>query len=253
MKLIFSLERSWGSAAAPQLWVRRMKERDQWQNGGTLDGIEARMCVGTRESLPLSLPKRTATRLFLGSVAILVVASVVGGAVAQTQKGSPAVKPTPIASPPVQETIKPPVKTETTSFDNWRVVCDNQGSSPGARHCVVAQMSVVRAETKQLLVILSVYRDKAAQWKFDVRTPTPLVLGSGVQIVVGKNPARRLSYVSCEQAMCVAEAPLDETLLRELRPEEESAVTFTSLENGEVKVQFPIKGAKAALEELMRP
>jgi invasion protein IalB len=139
-------------------------------------------------------------------------------------------------------------QTEIKTFDYWNAGCDPQGEAGSPPRCF-ARLDVQKSkDDKQLVAILAIAKGKSGEWRLFVQTPTSVILSDGAQLSLGKNAARRLNYVSCEPALCTAEAALDATLQRELTTSEGAKIAFTSIRAGAAWVEFGIKGAKSAMD-----
>lgn len=135
---------------------------------------------------------------------------------------------------------------ETTQFASWAVSCDIQNSAPDKRHCV-ARTTIVRSnDDPRPIILLGVTKDAGAQ-RFFLQTPTTTQVKPGTQLTIGKNSSRHLEYVSCEPTLCTAEAPFDTALADELKGSDTATVTWSSLNAGDVRVDFRLDGAAAAI------
>lgn len=139
-------------------------------------------------------------------------------------------------------------KAELKTFDYWNAGCDPQVEAGKPSRCL-ARLDVQKSkDDKQLVAILAIAKGKSGEWRLFVQTPTSVILSDGAQLTLGKNATRRLSYISCEPALCTAEAALDPALQRELTTSDGAKITFTSIQAGAAWVEFGIKGAKSAMD-----
>ncbi len=147
-----------------------------------------------------------------------------------------------------------PLKTEITTFESWSVNCDNRGTPPATRRCL-AKTSVVDATgpaagSTKVVLNLTIGKSDLGRWRIWIQSPTSLVLNPGVNLALGKNAPRRLEPTSCEPSSCLAEAPFDPAFAAEMSNADTAVVTWTTLHSGDARVEFGLKGAKAALAHL---
>jgi len=125
-------------------------------------------------------------------------------------------------------------------FRDWRIDC-------AVGPCAI-RTSLRAADGSELVTVDVVGRGDGAG--LALRTPLPLLLPDGATLVIGDDPPRALAWRTCGVAGCVAEAPLDPSLLAALK-RERSATVMLTLEDG-VRVRLPVSllGFTAAREAL---
>ena len=143
------------------------------------------------------------------------------------------------------------LRSETTTHDFWTVGCDHFAAGPTPR--CAARMPVLKpGNARQVLVVASVSKGPNDQWFFNLHIPPNIVIQPGVEIRFGDKPARKLALQSCEPALCTASTPLDPALRAELTGAQKATAVWTSIAAGEVKADFPLKGAAPALTALLK-
>ncbi|WP_428029549.1 invasion associated locus B family protein [Ancylobacter sp.] len=158
------------------------------------------------------------------------------------QQPAPAAQAAPAAA-------KPPVRTETTVFDNWVVTC-RSSIEKGAKKTCVASMKVTESKSKKTVMLWQIGQDKAGVPTYLVRTPLGVRLKDGVQIIIGKGKPRKLDYASCGKGGCEAIGPFDDGFGKELATAKDVVASFV-LSNGQtVNVTLPIVGIDKALPAL---
>lgn len=140
-------------------------------------------------------------------------------------------------------------KTETMNFDSWVVGCDTL--STNTKRCF-ARQSIVNDKSKQLMVTLTVGPNPKGEAHLDVQVPTSTSIPEGVTLKLDPGGEVKLPIMFCEPASCVASVPFDAALSAKLQGATKATVQWASLQAGEIKVDFALKGAKEAVAALAK-
>lgn len=164
---------------------------------------------------------------------------------AQTQ---PAAAPAPAAS--LEAASAPRVlRSEVATHDFWTVACDYLDGQPAPR--CMARMPVFRTnELKQVLVVVAIAKGANDQWMLNLHMPTSMLLQPGAELRFGDKARRKMPILSCEPALCTATLPFDAALRADLTGSQNATAVWTSLAGGEIRADFPLKGAAAAIASL---
>jgi len=131
-----------------------------------------------------------------------------------------------------------------TSFDAWRVACpaaDQKGVN-----CEMIQ-DVVDNESKQELVRIAIGKLPDGKPILDLTMPLGVSLEKPVGLVMGKEPARTVSYRTCLAQGCIADFPLDDKLMASLNAGEDGNILITSLASEKpIAIPLSLKGYRAA-------
>lgn len=157
--------------------------------------------------------------------------------------GTPAFAQTAPAAP------KAPVRTETTTFDNWVVTC-RASLEKGAKKSCVASLKVTESKSKKTVLLWQIGQDKAGAPTYLVRTPLGARLKDGVQITIAKGKPRKVDYASCHAGGCEAIGPFDEAFGKELLAAKEVVASFVLANGQTVNVTLPMAGIAQALPAL---
>ncbi|MDQ0347844.1 invasion associated locus B family protein [Ancylobacter vacuolatus] len=144
---------------------------------------------------------------------------------------------------------KAPVRTESTTYDNWIVTC-RASVEKGAKKTCVATMKVTEAKSKKTVLLWQVGQDKAGTPTYLVRTPLGVRLKDGVQITIGKGKPRKIDYASCNRGGCEAIGPFEDAFGKELMTAKEVVASFVLANGQTVNVTLPIAGIAQALPAL---
>ncbi|MEP9354698.1 invasion associated locus B family protein [Xanthobacter sp. KR7-65] len=199
---------------------------------------------------------------FLALAALIAVTPVAvllsdgSAAVAVAQSPQPA-RPAPSqqaqqAQPPAQPAG--PVKTETTSFDNWVLTCQEvppaAGAKTGKRTCFAA-MRVTDSQSKRVVVVWKIGRDAKDAPTIAITTPTGVLVREGVDIAIGQN-TRKLAYQWCNASECEASLAYDQPLANDLGASKEATISFRLQDGRQVNVKVAIAGIDKVLAGLKK-
>ncbi|WP_371345519.1 invasion associated locus B family protein [Ancylobacter sp. IITR112] len=144
---------------------------------------------------------------------------------------------------------KAPVRTETTTFDNWVVTC-RASIEKGSKKTCVASLKVTESKSKKTVLLWQIGQDKAGAPTYLVRTPLGVRLKDGVQITIGKGKPRKIDYASCGRGGCEAIGPFEDAFGKELLTAKEVIASFVLANGQTVNVNLPMAGIAQALPAL---
>lgn len=186
-------------------------------------------------------------------LAFLFSADTSAVAVAQSQQQPPAQNRTVQAQPaPAQPSG--PIKTETQSFDNWVLTCQEMPATAGAkigRKTCFAALRVTDGQSKRVVVVWKIGRDGKDVPTIAITTPTGVLVRDGVDLVVGQN-TRKLAYQWCNATECEASLAYDQALAKELSGAKEATIAFRLQDGRQVNVKVGITGVDKVLANLQK-
>lgn len=149
---------------------------------------------------------------------------------------------------------RPPVRSETTSFNNWTLTCREAlpaaGAAAGKKACW-GSMRVTDAKSQQVVLVWLIGRDARNVATTSVQTPTGVVVREGVTVALGRN-THRLAFDWCDQNGCEAAGAFDAAFARDLSLAKEATIAFRSRDGRQVTVKVPVAGADRLLAALPR-
>jgi invasion protein IalB len=143
-----------------------------------------------------------------------------------------------------------PTRTEILNFENWAVTC-NEFADPRAKRCS-ALLQILQPNTNQVVFTWTVAMDERKQLVAVMQTPTGVVISPGVELRVGKSPAQKIPFASCETGRCVATATVDANLLREMTTSPTAEAVIQGLGGNAVQFNIQMKGFDRAYAVLSR-
>jgi invasion protein IalB len=103
--------------------------------------------------------------------------------------GTPATPATPGATGPV--------RTETTTFDNWTLTCRAPVDGSAPKSCY-GDLKLIDKDRQTTMLSWIVGRDPQGRLMSVLQTPTGVSIKPGVQLTFGAGTTRTLPYVLCE-------------------------------------------------------
>lgn len=140
------------------------------------------------------------------------------------------------------------VRTETTTFEQWTVICRQVADGKQPKTCAAA-LRVVQPN-QQLILLWEVTRGSDGAMRSVLQTPTGVFVQKGVDIKVGDAVVGKLEYVACVPQNCEAAGALDAALLKKLAAAGEVTVTIHARDGRDVNFKFPVKGIDKAIAAL---
>jgi invasion protein IalB len=135
------------------------------------------------------------------------------------------------------------VRTESLSFDQWRVTCREVSGQPKA---CSALLRVVQPN-QQVVLLWEIGKGKDGAVHSVMQTPTGVLVQRGVDLQVGEETVGKLDYVSCVPQNCEASGKLDDGLADKLAKAGEVTVTVHAKDGRDIHFKFPVKGIDKAV------
>jgi invasion protein IalB len=145
-----------------------------------------------------------------------------------------------------------PTRTEILRFENWIVTCNEFAEGPHTRTCS-ALLQIVQQETNQTVFAWTITADNSKQLVTILQTPTGVAIAPGVELRIGKTPARKIPFATCDSGRCVASMPMDAGLLREIVTVPTAEAVIQGSQGNAVQFTIQMKGLDKALAALSRP
>jgi invasion protein IalB len=144
-----------------------------------------------------------------------------------------------------------PTRTEILNFENWAVTCNEFADAPRAKHCS-ALLQILQQNTNQIVFTWTVAMDDHKQLVAIMQTPTGVVIPPGVELKVGKSPAQKIPFASCDPGRCIATAPVDANLVREMTTSPTAEAIIQGSQGNTVQFNIQMKGFDRAYAVLSR-
>ena len=144
-----------------------------------------------------------------------------------------------------------PTRTEILNFENWAVTCNEFADAPRAKRCS-ALLQILQQNTNQIVFAWSVAMDEHKQLVAVLQTPTGVVIPPGVELRVGKSPAQRIPFASCDTGRCVATATIDANMVRQMATSPTAEATVQGSQGNTVQFNIQMKGFDRAYAVLSR-
>jgi invasion protein IalB len=158
---------------------------------------------------------------------------------------APAQPQQPAAAPP-----KIPTRTEILRFDGWVVTC-NEFTEPKTRVCAML-LQILQQNTNQVVFSWTVELDNSKQATTIMQTPTGVAIPPGVELRIGKSPARKVPFASCDNGRCIATMIMDANLLREMAATPTAEAVIQGSQGNTVQFNIQMKGFDKAYAVLSR-
>jgi invasion protein IalB len=134
-----------------------------------------------------------------------------------------------------------PVRTETTTFDNWTLTCRAPVDGSAPKSCY-GDLKLIDKERKTTMLSWIVGRSAQGALVSVLQTPTGVNIGQGVQFSFAGRKVRTLPYQLCEPQRCEATLEMDASLLDEARKATEATVVITATDGRKINFTVPVKG-----------
>lgn len=174
--------------------------------------------------------------------------------VAQSQQTAQAQNRTAQNQPAAPAAPTGPVKTETQSFDNWVLTCQElppaAGAKTGKKTCFGA-LRITDNQSKRVVVVWKIGKDGKDVPTIAITTPTGVLVREGVDLVLGQN-TRKLAYQWCSTSECEASIAYDAALARELSGAKEATIAFRLQDGRQVNVKVGVTGVDKVLAGLAK-
>ena len=142
-----------------------------------------------------------------------------------------------------------PQRTETTQFESWTLICQEKLDKSGKKSCA-ALSRVVEPKSKQVVFVWRLDFDRDGRLIARMQTPTGVRLQSGVEIRLGKADPRRFMFTLCDAQACLAEAVIEDPLLKEALSAPEGTATVMLRDGRGLQFKWSMKGFDKALASL---
>jgi invasion protein IalB len=155
---------------------------------------------------------------------------------------------------PQQEPPAPkiPIRTEISRFDGWIVTCNEFEGGSKTRGCS-AQLQILQEKTNQPVFSWTIGLDDKKQLISVLQTPTGVAIAPGVELRVGKIPARKIPFATCETTRCIATTIVDAALLREMTTSPTAQAVIQGSQGNTVDFNIRMKGFDKAYAALSHP
>lgn len=157
---------------------------------------------------------------------------------------APAAPAAPQANAPAQPPAPQPVRTEIVPHDNWTVTCrefaDKKRSCSGV-------LQVVQSQNNQVLFVWLLGKNNDGKVMSVLQTPTGVSIAPGVEVKLGRGPARKAVFVNCEASRCEATLDMDDAFIKDASASDQVEATVYSNTGQGVKFTLPFKGFDKAL------
>jgi invasion protein IalB len=132
-------------------------------------------------------------------------------------------------------------------YDGWRLAC------PAASHtdipCAISN-DLVETRTQKRVAQLTMVPAKPGA-VLVVTVPYNVLLTSGIGLVLGDGKPRVYPYLTCNNAGCIAQIPVDADLRAQMRAGDKGKLLLGSLDRKTVAIVFSLNGFAAADDALM--
>jgi invasion protein IalB len=171
---------------------------------------------------------------------------------AQPPPAASAAAETP-AGAPAQQAPQPqiPTRTEILNFDGWVVTCNEFAEGARKRICQ-AVLQIVQQNTNQVVFSWTVGIDNNKQLVTVMQTPTGVAIPPGVELRIGRSPARKIPFASCDTGRCIATLIMDSTLVRDMSTTPTAEAVIQGLQGNNVQFNIQMKGFDRAYAVLTR-
>jgi len=144
-----------------------------------------------------------------------------------------------------------PTRTEILNFENWAVTCNEFAAAPRAKRCS-ALLQILQQNTNQVVFTWTLAFDERKQLIAVMQTPTGVIIPPGVELRVGKIPAQKIPFTSCDPGRCIATATVDANLVREMTTSPTAEAVIQGSQGNTVQFNIQMKGFDRAYAALSR-
>jgi invasion protein IalB len=144
-----------------------------------------------------------------------------------------------------------PTRIEILNFENWAVTCNEFAGAPRAKRCS-ALLQILQQNTNQTVFTWTLAIDEHKQLVAIMQTPTGVVIPPGVELRVGKFPAQKIPFASCDPGRCIATATVDANLVREMTTSPTAEAVIQGSQGNTVQFNIQMKGFDQAYAVLSR-
>jgi invasion protein IalB len=143
-----------------------------------------------------------------------------------------------------------PVRTETTSFDNWVVSCRETTDGKSKKVCSTT-FQLIEKERRSILLSWIIGRGPDGNLISFIQVPTGLLIEKGIELKLGNDGVtRKMNFITCEPTRCEASLQMDNSMTQELSNAQKATATVISIDGRIAKFELNIKGIDKALAGL---
>ena len=106
-------------------------------------------------------------------------------------------------------------RSETTKSDNWLLTCVEFASGSRKRACT-ARLQINQKDSTNTVFIWEIGSTAERKVLSVMQFPSGVLIEPGLELQVGKSPARKFGYTSCEPSRCVVSFAVDERLMKDI-------------------------------------
>ncbi len=132
-------------------------------------------------------------------------------------------------------------------YDGWRLACP--AASRKDLPCAISN-DLIETKTQRRVAQLTMVPNKTGA-VLVVTVPHDVLLTAGIGLVLGDAKPRVYPYLTCNSAGCIAQIPLDEALLAQMRQAGNGKLLVGSLDRKTVQIVFSLSGFARADEAFM--
>lgn len=172
---------------------------------------------------------------------LMLFACFAGNVMAQSER------PRVLQNKPMVQPVKPPkpqkpIRTETRTFDNWTVTCEEYARTRGKQICSAALKIVDRKSRRTLFAWLLARQARSGRVVGLVQTPTGILIEPGIIFRFAAKNARKFSFTSCEPGRCSTVIPLGLAMRKEISRAKIGVVTIKSTAGQLINFKIALKG-----------
>jgi invasion protein IalB len=134
-----------------------------------------------------------------------------------------------------------PRRTETVNYDSWTVSCTEPLDKSVKKACS-GVLEAIEEKQKRVVFAWIIARDTHGVLRSVMQTPTGVLIAKGVELKLGKAPARTVPYTACEPQRCQASIAMDDALVKDSIASPEATATIYLVDGRSVNFKMPIKG-----------
>ncbi|WP_019223556.1 invasion associated locus B family protein [Bartonella rattaustraliani] len=138
--------------------------------------------------------------------------------------------------------ISPSAKAQTLS-QGWHKVCSKQNDVD-----ICNTMNTIVSNTGQPLTAFNLVEIKGKQneSRIGIQVPTGRFLPEGIHIQIGDNFSKKVPYIICNGASCIANDVLDDELVAAMKSGTKMVVTTINFRGSANPIEFSLNGFTAA-------
>lgn len=174
------------------------------------------------------------------------------------QQSAPAAKQTPPPRPTTAQKASTPApapadtaprRTETIQYESWTVICQDTLDKSSKRSCAAINR-VVEPKTNRVAFVWRMNIDEQGRLIARMQTPTSVRIQRGVEVKLGAADSRRFMFTLCDPRSCLAEAVVEDALLKEALGAPEGIAMVTLSDGRGLQFKWSMKGFDKAMTTL---